>query len=156
MANSRYETMLEKFKDMKGEYTTPIETLSASKTSWVNQQKWDIPEAFIIKVAPVGSFIMRTDNPAQKYTAEEIRAEIVESIEAGACSFHMHARDSHGRGTLDLKLYHEIIDPIKARFGRNVVVCGCPEGGGYRCRFVAPCSRVRRYYRNCSAHLFYR
>jgi 3-keto-5-aminohexanoate cleavage enzyme len=53
----------------------------------------------------------------------------VESLEAGACSFHTHVRDSEGRHTLDLGLYHEVIDPVKNKFGRDVVVCGCPEGG---------------------------
>jgi 3-keto-5-aminohexanoate cleavage enzyme len=72
---------------------------------------------------------MKEDNPHQKYTCEELRNEIVESIEAGACSFHAHARDSQGRYTLDVTLYHEIIDPVKDRFGSNVVACGCPEGG---------------------------
>ncbi len=53
----------------------------------------------------------------------------MESIEAGACAFHTHVRDAQGKHTLDLKLYHDVIDPIKQRLGRNVVVCGCPEGG---------------------------
>lgn len=129
MANSQIKSKLVKYKDMKGGYSTPIETLFAPKKSWVEQRKWDIPDAFIIKVAPVGAFITKEDNPNQKYTAEEIRTEIMESIEAGACAFHTHARDSQGRNTLDVKLYHEIIDPVKARFGHRVVACGCPEGG---------------------------
>ena len=129
MTNSQHDSRLEKYKDMKGVYSTPLETLFAPKKSWVEQRKWDIPDAFIIKVAPVGAFIMKEDNPNQKYTTEEIRSEIVESIEAGACAFHTHARDSQGRNTLDAKLYHEIIDPIKDKFGRSVVACGCPEGG---------------------------
>jgi 3-keto-5-aminohexanoate cleavage enzyme len=106
-----------------------METLFAPKKSWIEQRKWEIPDAFVIKVAPVGGFISKEDNPNQKYTTEEIRKEIVESIEVGACAFHTHARNSQGRHTLDLSLYHEIIDPVKDRFGRNVVVCGCPEGG---------------------------
>ena len=129
MANSQHKDRLAKYKDMKGIYSTPIETVFAPKKSWVEQRKWEIPDAFVIKVAPVGAFIMKEDNPHQKYTTEEIRNEIVESIEAGACAFHAHARESQGRNTLDINLYHEIIDPIKKQFGRNVVACGCPEGG---------------------------
>jgi len=129
MAYSKHENRLAKYKDMKGGYSTPVETIFAPKKSWVEQRKWDIPDAFVIKVAPVGAFIMKGDNPNQKYTIEEIKSEIMESIKAGACAFHTHARDSQGRHTLDVKLYHEIIDPIKGKFGRNVLVCGCPEGG---------------------------
>ena len=129
MVTSQYDERLAKFKDMPGGYSCGVEALFAPKTSWVEQRKWDIPVPFVIKVAPVGSFIMKQDNPNQKYTNEEIRNEIVQSIEAGACAFHTHVRDSQGRHSLDPKLYHEIIDPIKQRYGQNVLVCGCPEGG---------------------------
>jgi len=129
MSNSQDDSRLAKYKEMKGFYSTPLEKLFTPKKSWVEQQRWEIPEAFVIKVAPVGAFLMKEDNPHQKYTTEEIRKEIVESIEAGACAFHTHARDSQGRNTLDINLYHEIIDPIKDKFGRSVVACGCPEGG---------------------------
>lgn len=129
MADNRHESRLAKYKDMKGIYSTPLEAVFAPKKSWVEQRKWDIPDAFVIKVAPVGAFLMKEDNPNQKYTTEEIRNEIVESIDAGACAFHAHARDSQGRNTLDVNLYHEIIDPVKEKYGRSVVACGCPEGG---------------------------
>jgi len=129
MGNDDVESKLLKYKDMKGGYSTPIETLFAPKKAWVEQRKWDMPDAFIIKVAPVGAFIMKEDNPNQKYTTVEIRNEIIEAIEAGACSFHTHARDERGRNTLEVTLYHDIIDPIKKKFGSAVVACGCPEGG---------------------------
>lgn len=103
--------------------------LDRPKRAWVEQRKWDIPEALVIKVAPVGAFIMKEDNPNQKYTTREIRNEIVQCLEAGACAFHTHARNEQGKHTLELKFYHEIIDPVKAKYGKDVLVCGCPEGG---------------------------
>ena len=129
MTYGQYKDRFERYKKIPGAYTTGDESLFAPKKSWVEQRKWDIPDTFVIKVAPVGAFIMKEDNPNQKYATEEIRKEIEQCIEAGACSFHTHARDSQGRHSLDVKLYHEIIDPIKGRLGRNVVVCGCPESG---------------------------
>jgi len=129
VASSQVEDRLAKYAHIKGSYSTPREAMFAPKKSWIEQGKWDIPEAFVIKVAPVGAFIMKEDNPNQKYTTEEIRHEIVESIEAVACSFHTHVRTSNGEHTLDLGLYHEIIDPIKEKYGQDVLVCGCPEGG---------------------------
>jgi len=128
MTRSKHEATLEKLKGVKGYYSTPPETIFAAKKTWVEQRRWDIPEAFVIKVAPVGAFIMKEDNPNQRYAPEEIKKDIVESIEAGACAFHTHVRDTQGRHTLDVSLYHEVIDPIKGKYGRNVLVCGCPEG----------------------------
>jgi hypothetical protein len=113
MTHSKHEDKLAKYKDMKGYYSTPPETIFAAKKIWVEQRKWDIPDTFVIKVASVGAFIMREDNPNPKYTTEEIKSDILESIEAGACAFHTHVRDSQGRHTLDVGLYHEVINPIK-------------------------------------------
>lgn len=130
MTYNQFEEKLAKLKDLPQRYATPKETFyAAPRKSWVTQQRWDMPEAFVIKVAPVGAFIMKEDNPNQKYATEELRKEIVQSLEAGACAFHTHVRDKQGGHTLDAKLYHEVIDPIKEKYGKNVIVCGCPEGG---------------------------
>jgi len=129
VTQQRLKEKLATYQDMKGYYSTPPETIFAAKKTWVEQRRWDIPDAFVIKVAPVGAFVMKEDNPNQKYSAGEIRNEIEASIAAGACSFHTHVRDSQGRHTLDMGLYHEVIDPIKTRLKEDVVVCGCPEGG---------------------------
>lgn len=49
MAYSQHESKLAKYKDMPGGYSTPVEALFAPKRSWVEQRKWDIPDAFVIK-----------------------------------------------------------------------------------------------------------
>jgi 3-keto-5-aminohexanoate cleavage enzyme len=125
----KIEEMMAKFEGMPQKYSTPKSTFGASKSSWVEQQRWNMPEPFVIKVAPVGAFIMKENNPNQNYTTEEIKREILASLEAGACSFHTHVRDAKGKHSLDLRLYHEVIDPIKAKYGDKVLVCACPEGG---------------------------
>ncbi len=89
------------------------------KKAWGEQVKWDIPEVFVIKVAPVGAFIMKEDNPNQKCTTAEIRDEIIQCLEAGACSFHTHVRNESGKHTLEPRLYHEVIDPIKKKSVRT-------------------------------------
>jgi len=129
MNSNEREEKLAKYKGVKGYYSTPPETIFNAKKSWVKQRKWDIPETFVIKVAPVGAFVMKEDNPNQKYTPDELRNEITQSLEAGACAFHTHVRDKEGRHTLELDPYHEVIDPVKEKYGKDVVVCGCPEGG---------------------------
>jgi 3-keto-5-aminohexanoate cleavage enzyme len=129
MGNSKFEERLAKLKDLPDAYTAGKEALFVPKRSWVEQRRWDIPDPFVIKIAPVGGFIMKEDNPHQKYTIEEIRNEILACIEVGACAFHTHVRDEGGGHTMEQDLYHDVIDPIKKKFGENVLVCGCPEGG---------------------------
>jgi 3-keto-5-aminohexanoate cleavage enzyme len=125
----KIQEMMKSFEGVPQKYSTSRETFNAPKTSWVEQQRWSIPEPFVIKVAPVGAFIMKEDNPNQIYTTQETVRDILGSLEAGACSFHTHVRDENGKHTLELKLYHEVNDPIKEKYGDKVLICGCPEGG---------------------------
>ncbi len=91
MTNSPYEERLAKLKHLPQRYATPKETFyAAPRKSWVAQERWDMPKTFVIKVAPVGAFIMKEDNPNQVYTTKEIREQILASLEAGACAFHTH------------------------------------------------------------------
>jgi 3-keto-5-aminohexanoate cleavage enzyme len=117
-----------KYSEIPAPCTPPFSVFFEPKISWLEQKKWDIPDYVVIKVAPVGAFMKREDNPNQPVTPEEVRNQVVQGIEAGACAFHVHARDSEGNHTLDVKPYHEIIDPIKAKYQDRVVLCGCPEG----------------------------
>ena len=56
-----------KYADVPSVGTAPFEELFKPKSSWVKQRKWDIPDVLVIKVAPVGAFLMKEDNPNQKY-----------------------------------------------------------------------------------------
>lgn len=118
-----------KYKDVPGPYLSDPDGFMKPKKSWVEQRKWDIPDVFVVKVAPVGAFLTHEDNPHQKLTNAAIRDEVLECVAAGACAFHVHVRDEQGRHCLDVKYYHEVIDPIKQKYGKDVLVCGCPEGG---------------------------
>ncbi len=118
-----------KYVDVPGPYLSDPAGFFVPKKAWVEQRKWDIPDVFVVKVAPVGAFITVEDNPNQKLKNEEIRDEVLECIEAGACAFHVHVRDEKGDHCLDVKHYHDVIDPIKEKYGDQVLVCGCPEGG---------------------------
>lgn len=93
------------------------------------QPKWNIPDVVIIEAAVVGHPIKRATNPHQPYTPDEIRKEAIECIDAGAAAVHFHARTDEGNPENDtdeyIKKLHLIIDPIKEKYGDNVVIGGC-------------------------------
>ena len=95
------------------------------------QPKWKIPDTIIIKAAVVGSLLKRTINPNIPYSPDEIRKEAMECIEAGATSIHVHARADDGSLLPDkdevIRKLHLIIDPIKKKYGNNVIIDGCTQ-----------------------------
>ncbi len=93
------------------------------------QMKWDIPDTVIIQACPTGGPIKRAKNPNQPYTVDEIRKSAMECIEAGATSVHIHARADDGGGIIGdidecIRKMHQIIDPIKAKYGDTVLIDG--------------------------------
>jgi 3-keto-5-aminohexanoate cleavage enzyme len=95
----------------------------------VKEPRWKVDEPFAIKVAPIGAYMMKSMNPNLEYSPEWIRDQMMGSLDAGACAIHVHVRNPDGSPTLDPVYYHKVIDPIKAKYGKNVLVDGCPEGG---------------------------
>lgn len=94
-----------------------------------SQPKWHIPDIVVIKAAVVGGPIKRATNPHHPYTPEEIRSEAMQCIEAGAISLHFHPRTDQGNRVNDtgeyLRKLHQIIDPIREKYGDSIVVDGC-------------------------------
>ena len=88
------------------------------------QQKWDIPDKIIICAAVSGGFFTTRANPNQPVAPAHIRQEALDCLRAGASSIHIHARDARGYSTLSVKLFEEIIDPIRDEFP-DVSVDGC-------------------------------
>jgi 3-keto-5-aminohexanoate cleavage enzyme len=84
------------------------------------QEKWNIPEKLVIKCAVLGTIWDREQNPNQPYTTAETVKEASDAIDAGACSIHLHVRDKDGNISTDRKLYHEVVDPLRAKYGRKV------------------------------------
>lgn len=93
------------------------------------QPKWNIPEIVVIEAAIVGHPIKRTTNPYHPYTPDEIRKEAMECIDAGAAAVHLHVRTAEGNVEYDadeyIKKLRLIIDPIREKYGYNVVIDGC-------------------------------
>ncbi|MDG6929210.1 MAG: 3-keto-5-aminohexanoate cleavage protein [Nitrososphaerota archaeon] len=90
---------------------------------------WDVPEEVVITVAPVGAFVDKEQNPNQPTTPEEIAAAFVASVEAGAAGIHVHARNEAGRPSAEARHFRLIVDPVRKKFGKNVVIDGgCMTG----------------------------
>lgn len=95
-----------------------------------NAPKWNIPEPFVLKIAACGAYIMPTVNPNQPLTQAKINEQVEKSIDLGACACHIHVRDDDGMHTLELKRFHDVIDNLREKYGKeNLLIDGCPEGG---------------------------
>jgi 3-keto-5-aminohexanoate cleavage enzyme len=87
-------------------------------------KKWDIPEYVVVGVAPMGVFIDRDQNPHQPMTTRELVKEFSACVDLGAVCLHMHVRDDAGKATADPAVYRQVIDPLRARYGPNILVDG--------------------------------
>lgn len=75
-------------------------------------------------------YVFKKSNPNQPITVEEIRKEALEVCEAGAANVHVHVRDDvYGNNVLDVKKFHQVIDPIREKYP-DISVCGCVVPGG--------------------------
>lgn len=70
-------------------------------------------EKLIVTVALTGNVPTKEMNPDLPVTPAEIAADVAACADAGASLFHVHARDSQQRPTLDLAVYQRIVAAIK-------------------------------------------
>ncbi len=129
-----------KYKNIPGPFVQPygLELRGNFFVDLSNQAKWSIPEKVIIKVAITGALFSKAENPNHPCVPEEIRKEALESVEAGATSLHIHVRDKYGIPTGDLDIYRYVINSVKEKFGRNIVVDGCALFGGKIIEMLKP------------------
>jgi 3-keto-5-aminohexanoate cleavage enzyme len=71
---------------------------------------WD---KLIITVALTGNVVRKELSPYLPVTADEIAADVGRCADAGAALFHLHARDSDKRPTLDVSVFKENVRRIK-------------------------------------------
>jgi 3-keto-5-aminohexanoate cleavage enzyme len=70
-------------------------------------------EKLIITVALTGNVVTKEMNRHLPVNSDEIAADVRRCADAGAVLFHVHARDSDHRPTLDLAVYRENVRKIK-------------------------------------------
>jgi 3-keto-5-aminohexanoate cleavage enzyme len=80
------------------------------------QERWNIPDKVIVKVAVVGRPPNRPGSPS---TLEEIIEQSMACVEAGACCLHFHARGETAED--EVRDFHRILDPIKEKYGDDVI-----------------------------------
>ena len=85
---------------------------------------WEIPAKVAIIVAPTGAFFSKQQNPNQPYHVDEIIKEAIESVEAGACSVHVHVRDENGFPSGDREQTVKAVKALRDKFGGNVHIDG--------------------------------
>lgn len=73
------------------------------------------PGVFLINAALTGMVPTRADTPHVPLTPDEIIADAVACVEAGASILHVHARDAAGRPTHDPEVYADIVAGIRSR-----------------------------------------
>ena len=115
------EELLKKFKDVAPPHKPDWGTRGVD---FRVQAPWDIQEKFFISAAVVGAFVGKDQNPKQPTLPEEVRDAFFAAIEAGAAGIHVHVRDRNEKPTDKAEIYHEVLDPIIAKYGDNVIIDG--------------------------------
>ena len=78
-------------------------------------------EKLIVVTALTGNVPTRETSPNVPLTPKEIAADVRRCADAGSSMFHVHARDSEGKPTLDAGVYLEIVREIK-KVAADVIV----------------------------------
>jgi 3-keto-5-aminohexanoate cleavage enzyme len=124
---AKHRELLEKFKDIAPPHKPDWGTRGVD---FRVQEPWDINEKFFVSAAVVGSFVGKDQNPKQPVLPEEVRDAFFAAIEAGAAGIHVHVRDHGGKPTARAEIYHEVLDPIIAEYGDDIVIDGGTMTGG--------------------------
>lgn len=87
------------------------------------------PPPLIINAALTGVIPGKADSPHVPVTVDEIVADGVRCLDAGATIIHIHARDARGNPTSDPVVYGEIISRIRAQ-RPGAILCATTTGRG--------------------------
>jgi uncharacterized protein (DUF849 family) len=88
---------------------------------FLKNERWRIPEAVVVKLASVGSFFRKTQNPHQPLERDRNIETVMRLIESGISGVHFNATDERGRRTGGADAYHALIDPCRERYGYSFV-----------------------------------
>lgn len=112
---------ISKYKDLP---VIGFQPFGETIVDFASHPPWDIPDKIGIIAAPTGAFVTKEQNPHQPYTVDEIIKESIESVEAGACSVHVHVRDERGFPSGDRALTEKVVRALRDRFGGDIHIDG--------------------------------
>ena len=90
----------------------------------------DTPQPLLIASAPNGAYKTREDHNELPVTAAQLAATAAAVQQAGARMIHLHARDAHGKHTLDAGAYQTIVKAIRAQAGDDLFIQLTSEAAG--------------------------
>ncbi|MDC0336212.1 3-keto-5-aminohexanoate cleavage protein [Pseudodesulfovibrio sp.] len=102
-------------------------TSSSSQSSPVDAVR--NPPSLIINAALTGVIPGKSDTPHVPVTVDEIVADGVGCLDAGASIIHVHARDGRGNPTSDPAIYAEIFSRIRSQ-RPDAILCATTTGRG--------------------------
>jgi uncharacterized protein (DUF849 family) len=86
----------------------------------------------VITCAVTGNLVKPEQTPHLPITPEQIAAECLAAAEAGAAQVHIHVRDPKtGRPSMDVDLYRDVVDRIRARNRELVINLTTGPGGRF-------------------------
>src|SRR3954469_19550058 len=90
------------------------------------------PTKTIITCAITGNLTKPEQSPHLPITPEQIATSALEAAEAGAAIVHIHVRDpATGRPSMEIDLYRDVVDRIRARNTSLVIDLTTGPGGGF-------------------------
>lgn len=110
-----------KYKDVPTIFFQPF---SETIVETISHPAWEVPDKVGIIVAPTGAFYSKEQNPNQLYDVDEIIRESIESVEAGACSVHVHVREENGFPSGDRGQTEKVVKALRDRFGGDIHIDG--------------------------------
>jgi 3-keto-5-aminohexanoate cleavage enzyme len=116
-----YDEIKDRYRDLPITVALPF---GANVVDGRVQPPWKVPAKVMVKAAITGALFDRDQNPTQPYSPEEIAAEAVQCVEAGACSVHIHVRDEQGFPSADREMTMQVVGALRDRFGRDVHIDG--------------------------------
>lgn len=86
----------------------------------------------VITCAVTGNLVKPEQTPHLPITPEQIADECIAAAEAGAAQVHIHVRDpATGRPSMDVELYRDVVDRIRARDRELVINLTTGPGGRF-------------------------
>lgn len=84
----------------------------------------------VLCAAPTGARRTKKDHPALPLSTAEIARDAVACAAAGASAIHLHVRNPAGEHTLDVNLYRETLQAIRAEAGSELLLQVTTEAVG--------------------------